>query len=348
MGHPWVISKKSLRSLQQPSCRLLILLFTFLTGLWLGSLSRNSSVTPETPCVDVLVDQRSVSEKHATQATGPEAGSSMQKEETTLLVLIMTAKVHKKRREACRSTWLLLGDGRPVRHFFLIGASDVTSMEMADLVTENQTHSDLLVLDQVPDNYAGLTLKLMAAVRLVTQVIDFKFLLKVDDDSFVVLDTLMDELMDAKAEKLYWGYFNGGAPVFKVGTWKETSWFMCDKYLPYAVGGGYLISIDLVQYIVRSADLLQPYNSEDVSLGTWLAPLKITRKHDVRFDTWYKSRGCSNKFLVTHKQSVGQMKDKKQALDILGTLCKKERFVAGYIYDWNALPSQCCTNHESL
>ncbi len=39
-------------------------------------------------------------------------------------------------------------------------------------------------------------------------------------------------------------------------------------------------------------------------MGTWLAPLKVNRVHDVRFDTEFRSRGCSNSYLMSHKQSV--------------------------------------------
>ncbi len=89
---------------------------------------------------------------------------------------------------------------------------------------------------------------------------------------------------------------------------------LCDRYLPYALGGGYVLSHDLVAYIAATADMFSFYNSEvsdllffassiphhreslpfpllqDVSVGTWLAPLNITRQHDIRFDTEWKVR----------------------------------------------------------
>ena len=97
---------------------------------------------------------------------------------------------------------------------------------------------------------------------------------------------------------------------------------MSDTYLPYAQGGGYLISHDLVKFVVANVDRFQFYNSEvrikracfttnrahrllqDVSLGTWLAPLKITRQHDTRFDTeWMVGLYRGRK--ATHKSSLG-------------------------------------------
>lgn len=42
--------------------------------------------------------------------------------------------------------------------------------------------------------------------------------------------------------------------------------------------------------------------NEDVSVGIWLAPLRIERRHDRRFDTEWRSRGCLNHYVITHKQ----------------------------------------------
>ena len=80
----------------------------------------------------------------------------------------------------------------------------------------------------------------------------------------------------------------GGTTVHRRGKWAEADWFVCDRYVPYAVGGGYVLSADLVRYLNANADLLQRYRSEDVSLGLWLAPLRIHRVHDPRFDTEYR------------------------------------------------------------
>ncbi|CAG5017718.1 unnamed protein product [Parnassius apollo] len=106
---------------------------------------------------------------------------------------------------------------------------------------------------------------------------------------------------------LYWGYFNGHANVYLKGKWQEKTWFLCDKYLPYALGGGYVISRSIVDYIANNSNLLSYYNSEDVSMGVWTAALDINRVHDIRFDTEWKSRGCNKTMLVRHKQSPSDM-----------------------------------------
>lgn len=85
------------------------------------------------------------------------------------------------------------------------------------------------------------------------------------------------------------------------------------------------------------------YLSEDVSVGVWLSPLNITRLHDVRFNTEYLSRGCSNSFIVTHKQSPENMRTLYSTLINKGVLCKSENITRKtYDYNWQVLPSKCC------
>ena len=73
-------------------------------------------------------------------------------------------------------------------------------------------------------------------------------------------------------------------------------WFLCDHYLPYAMGGGYVISSDLIHRVAVNADGIQLYNNEDVSVGVWLSPFIAERRHDKRFNTGENARraGSSN------------------------------------------------------
>lgn len=45
------------------------------------------------------------------------------------------------------------------------------------------------------------------------------------------------------------------------------------------------------------------FRSEDVAVGAWLAGLDVRYVHDPRFDTEFRSRGCNNQYIITHKQS---------------------------------------------
>lgn len=50
------------------------------------------------------------------------------------------------------------------------------------------------------------------------------------------------------------------------------------------------------------------FRNEDVSVGAWLAGLSVRYVHDPRFDTEFRSRGCNNQYIVTHKQTPESLK----------------------------------------
>lgn len=89
---------------------------------------------------------------------------------------------------------------------------------------------------------------------------------------------------------------------------------------------------------------LRLYGSEDASVGLWLAPIaNIERKHDVRFDTEFRSRGCLNTYLVTHKHSSQEIRKLHENYSKTGNLCAQEiRNFLAYQYNWTVPPSRCC------
>lgn len=72
-------------------------------------------------------------------------------------------------------------------------------------------------------------------------------------------------------------------------------------------------------------------------------------RHDVRFDTEFESRGCNNKYLVQHKISQADMRERYQNLIETGKLCKEEtKRRPSYEYDWTVPPSQCCKRSATI
>lgn len=275
---------------------------------------------------------------------------------TFLAVIIFSAAKNADRRKAIRETWLNLASTRRVEHFFVIGTAGQTVDTVEALNTEHRHNEDLLLLPYLKDSYGGLTKKLLESFKWIAQLRQFEFVLKVDDDSFVRLDALYDEMVEKDRvnseaqKKLYWGYFDGRAHVKRSGQWTESEWFLCDRYLPYALGGGYVLSHRLVDYVVANAPLLQHYKSEDVSLGVWLSPLAITRVHETRFDTEFKSRGCIDAYLISHKQSIAQMKTKYASLTAQSRLCVngESELKLAYEYNWTVPPSKCCVRNVTM
>jgi len=269
-----------------------------------------------------------------------------------MFILIMSSPKGALRRTSMRETWIKTNDVNKLKieRRFIIGTKGLTPNILKELSSEQAKHSDLLLLDDFADSYSKLTEKLLRTILWIENNVDAKFVMKVDDDSFVRLHKLIPSL-SAKEHigRIYWGFFKGNARIKRAGAWKETKWFLSDHYLPYAVGGGYVISFDLVTFISSNANYLSLYNSEDVSMGVWLASIKLNRFHDVRFDTWYKSMGCSNLHIVSHKQQPEDMYAKHNQLTNNGKLCKVEKeLMLTWDYNWNEFPSNCCSKRVKI
>lgn len=195
---------------------------------------------------------------------------SKKRHETFLFVMVLTSPKGKERRDAIRKTWIsnMKTLNSSVIARFVVGVKDLPLEDKKNLEEENKKHRDILFLPEIKDSYYELTNKVLQTFRWIDFNVNFSYLLKVDDDSFVRLDLIISELEDMSARtKLYWGFFRGDAHVKFTGSWAEKNWHLCDRYLPYAQGGGYILSSDLVNFIARNADVLQRFNSEDVSVG---------------------------------------------------------------------------------
>lgn len=172
---------------------------------------------------------------------------------TYLIILILSAAGNLEKREVIRKTWLST-DIPNVKHVFVIAEEDL-KYDIHTIEAEIITYHDILFLKNVSDSYDALTTKLLQSFVTVNKLWDFKFLLKADDDSYIRVTNIVSELKNKynNSTTLYWGFFDGSAHVKKTGKWKESNWFLCDRYLPYALGGGYVLSQRLVQFIAHNS-----------------------------------------------------------------------------------------------
>ncbi|XP_051162018.1 beta-1,3-galactosyltransferase 6 [Leptopilina boulardi] len=279
--------------------------------------------------------------------------SKYNKSKYRLIVLVLSGVDHLEQRDTIRKTWLS-EKYNDVRYLFAVGTLNIHQSQRITLQSEKQKFNDLLLLPNLQDTYGTITKKILQSFFHIHKEYDFDFILKCDDDSFVIIHRILRELdrweSEGRKKFLYWGFFNGKAQVKRNGPWKETEWILCDNYLPYALGGGYILSYKLVEFIAKNAENLKLYNSEDVSVGLWLAPVaNIERRHDVRFDTEYRSRGCSNQYLITHKQTIDNMRSLHELYQSNGILCSKEiQRRMSYQYNWTVPPSQCCNRQSGI
>ncbi|ELU01648.1 hypothetical protein CAPTEDRAFT_113201 [Capitella teleta] len=262
------------------------------------------------------------------------------KHNVSLVILVHSAPSNAERRHVIRATWLSALPPDTLA-LFVMGTGGLSNDATWNIQQEQRNHSDLLLFDSMTEDYFTLTTKVRRAFVWLHHNIDFKFVLKADDDTFVRVDLLVQESQKLKSfERIYWGYFSGDIRPFDPST---TDVKLCDLHVPYAKGGGYILSADLVSFITENQERLVSHKAEDVAVGLWLGPLKMNRLHDRRFDTEYVSRGCTERYIVTHKQDVYSMQEKHKSLQMNRVLCSHPaqlRF--SYDYKWNKLPSQCC------
>ena len=269
-----------------------------------------------------------------------------------LIVLVLSSVEGKDRRNSIRETWMKGANQLTpsVKVVFSVGTLELSPSAVNALQQEKSEFEDMLLLPGLKESYYNLTRKLLYSFVWADSNIEFSYLMKCDDDTFVRLGPLLKELSEqASGGSLYWGFLDGRATAKKNGKWAEKEWFLCDRYLPYALGGGYIISGDLVHRIAVNAEGLQLYNAEDVSVGVWLSSFRAERRHDVRFNTEFVSRGCRNQYLVSHKQTVEDMYSKFRTLQQTGKQCHKEFQTRwSYEYNWNVPPSQCCQRTQGI
>ena len=248
----------------------------------------------------------------------------VKKRDVRLAVLVLSSMKANERRNVIRETWMKKYRERTSEVFvkFSVGTEGLSSDEIRKLTMENFKYDDLLLLPNLYDSYNNLTRKVLQSFVSIDNHYNFSHLLKCDDDSFIVLDTILRELKQRKSKQnYYWGYHYKKPVVRRHGKWAEKNWFLCGTYLPYAAGGGYILTQDLVRRIAASSNDLVLYNNEDVSIGTWLSPYKVERRHDERFNTYPDSSNCYNDQIILAERNTKDMYDMQKHLDRWQRLC---------------------------
>jgi len=197
----------------------------------------------------------------------------VEKLKTHLMILIMTRPEDAQLRGTIRDTWLRLSTKTPqqFRYVFPIGGMSMAKGDLgkrfkrinAEIYLTKmgseklRSEGDVLLLLNVTDTYEKLAQKTAASIRAAVDSYDFNFLLKVDGDAFVRLGALLHSLRDVDHPRLYWGFLDGRAKPFRRGKWKESDWILCDRYLPYHLGGGYVLARQLAEIIASNYRLMK-------------------------------------------------------------------------------------------
>ena len=203
-----------------------------------------------------------------------------------LFLAVMVRPSGFDRRDLIRKTWYrdFINKHSLTQLRFFVGTHSLNKRLLEMLHKEQTSHHDIVMLDQLVDSYQNLTSKTVQTMKWTAQHVNFTYYLKCDDDSYPLLNTIISELQERRQTgRLYWGHFFVHFYVPTRGKNFDKSWFLTKQYTPFAIGGAYILSVDLIHVIVGLEKCLQLYQNEDVSVGLWLAPYQIERKHDYRF-----------------------------------------------------------------
>jgi hypothetical protein len=310
----------------------------------LGSLSRRhtASTPPKTSTStlsDVVVDEeillfdynqpavRSNNTSDITNTTTlnePTADYSTAK----TIVFVMSAREHFEQRAVIRQTW-----GKDHAVYFVTGGQPASEQQRQQqhkttsssstsiqdrLVQEQATHQDLI--DSIhPESYRGLPHKLKFAYQWILQHWPHvQWLVKVDDDTVVRMDTLQAVVLDTlnPAQPIVAGRIIVDAPVHRDGKWAELLYTESETY-PYWPQGscGHVVSRPVAEYLTQKAAAgeLTLYQGEDTSLGIWLHEASVKKELHV---TWFKSQYFTNNadchsrqwLIIGHQISPARMK----------------------------------------
>eukprot|EP00794_Sanderia_malayensis_P009818 gene9818-10825_t len=186
-----------------------------------------------------------------------------------LFVAILSAQNYSSRRQAIRETWMQDCDlNRGVVCKFFTDGLNERGDPIPDNITERledeskKNRNDLIILD-TPSG-VNFAIRLLALMEWGKENLEFDYLLRIDDDNFLCLDRLIEELPVRPRKRLYWGYLH------------------CIRGLTRIDEGFMILSVDLVLEFLRDRDQLLCHKFGDQAVAMW-----IYRSMNIEPITWF-------------------------------------------------------------
>ncbi|XP_065900509.1 beta-1,3-galactosyltransferase 6-like [Dysidea avara] len=204
---------------------------------------------------------------------------------TFLLIVIPVRPWGIKARQLIRDTWYKgFKDSKDCMLRFAVGGRDLGPNKRFEIAEENGTYGDIIYVDSI-ENSRTLTNKTMSIMRWAHRHVKFSYLMKCDDDTYVFVKNMIAELKKRPTDtKLYYGIILVNNPPIRGNyLWADDEWDLGLVYLPFAMGGGYILSHDLVQLISVLSPRLKWHINEDTTIGAWLSAFDHERRTDNMF-----------------------------------------------------------------
>ena len=87
-----------------------------------------------------------------------------------------------------------------------MGVNGLDQSEIRGLREENSTHGDIVLLYNITEDVRALTNKTIALMKWATDSVEFTYMMKCDDDTYVYVDNVISELKKRPTNtRLYYG-----------------------------------------------------------------------------------------------------------------------------------------------
>ena len=226
---------------------------------------------------------------------------------TFLLILMPIRPDAFEKRKLIRNTWYRgYKDSPEVMLRFFVGTRVISDLIGKELIEEQSTYNDVVFIDH-RETPRALTNKTIALIKWASDNVNFTYMMKCDDDTYVYVDNVLNELKKRPTTaSLYYGkmIYHGSVMRNRKFKWADPNWDLGETYMPYALGGGYILSSDLVVMLAEQSDYLKWHPNEDTAVGSWLVPYEYERRSDdlvcvsdVNGTLKYK---CVEKFPIFH------------------------------------------------
>jgi len=180
--------------------------------------------------------------------------------EFSLLVGVLTMPGRRERRDIVRMAYALQpapppGVARVDVRFVFCSVTD--PVDAALVAVEARRHGDVVVLDCAENMNDGKTYAYLSSVPRLFAAAPYDYVMKTDDDTYLRVAALADELRGKPREDVYlgYGYAMGGQPM------------------PFMHGMGYVVSWDVASWVAGADEILARNDTlgpEDLMVGKWL------------------------------------------------------------------------------
>ena len=216
---------------------------------------------------------------------------------TFLFIMVPTRPTDTESRQLVRDTWFEgFQNNSDVTLRFAIGNSNLEPAKRLEYIKENETYRDIIFID-APEGTDALTNKTLSLFIWTYRHVKYKYFMKCDDDTYVFIMALIDELKKRPTDtKFYYGRIaSSNKPTRGKVKWADNDWDLAPYYIPFALGGGYILSYDLIALLSKQSPHLKWHINEDTAVGAWLSAFDMERRTDDRFCYWWKREfvlGC--------------------------------------------------------